>query len=346
MNASPSFERLNYLLRTNKNIERKLIFDLLTRAYSREVCSQLWYLGFGSMWFSDFKLAHRHLEIEEMISIERLDYADRANFNSPLASIRVEPGESNAVLPKLVTERAEKPVIAWLDFDGYLDESVVTDINTLLGNAAANSVLIFSVNSHLSNYKSRTEDSKKRAKTETAAGWIESILGASSIELKYQPTQLPNESYRDSVTIEQFPEFLSGALLTYMKHHMVKLARQHNNETISFLPLFQLHHQDGAPMITVGGAVVTPSSEKLWKQALAENILLSNNTETPCYRRLDLIPLTIKEKITLDSCLPDSQGEENYLTKVKAHGVKLNEDELKKYLLFYKHFPIFMETPI
>ncbi|MGC0014731.1 O-methyltransferase, partial [Ralstonia pseudosolanacearum] len=33
MTSSPSFERIDYQLRYNKHIERKMIFDLLSRAH-------------------------------------------------------------------------------------------------------------------------------------------------------------------------------------------------------------------------------------------------------------------------------------------------------------------------
>lgn len=56
-----SFERIDYQLRYNKHIERKLVFDILSRAAQRVSFSEHRYLGFGSMWFSDFRLARRLL---------------------------------------------------------------------------------------------------------------------------------------------------------------------------------------------------------------------------------------------------------------------------------------------
>ena len=99
-------------------------------------------------------------------------------------------------------------------------------------------------------------------------------------------------------------------------------------------------------MITVGGVVTTDAENASWEASLKNNAVLSEASSKPVYRRLDLIPVTIKEKIMLDTCLPEPTGEDAYLTNAKATGIKLSDDEILKYRKFYRHFPVFVETPM
>lgn len=341
----PSFERFNYMLRTNKHIERKLVFDLLAAAAQKLSFSHHWYLGFGSMWFGDFRLADRLLGIEKMISIERADYAERANFNRPLAGVVVSPGESNAVLGNMSVPEWKDPVVAWLDYDGKLNEDVVKDIAIILQNAAINSVLVVTVNACFGSYRAKTEGAK-RARSQTAIGLVESYLGSAAIASKYEPTEKSLGAFADSVKEADFPAFLSEAILTYMEHNAVNLAREHDGRRVKFVPLYRLHHKDGVDMITVGGVVTAGTDSAVWGKCLNENTILSEASDKPVYRRLDLIPVTIKEKIALDTCLPEPSGDAVYIANAKAAGIKLSDDEMSKYRKFYRHFPVFVETPM
>lgn len=341
----PSFERFNYMLRTNKHIERKLVFDLLAAAAQKLGFSKHWYLGFGSMWFGDFRLADRLLGIEKMISIERAEYAERANFNRPLAGIIVSSGESNAVLESMSDVEWKFPVVAWLDYDGKLNEDVVKDIAVLLQNAAINSVVVITVNAYFGSYRARTEGAK-RARVQTAVGLVESYLGSAAIAPKYEPVEKSPGAFADSVKEADFPEVLSEAMLTYMEHNAVNLAREHDGQRIKFMPLYRLHHKDGVDMITIGGVVTTDTDSAVWGECLNDNAILSEASGEPVYRRLDLIPVTIKEKIALDTCLPEPSGDTAYIANAKAVGIKLSDDEMSKYRKYYRHFPVFVETPM
>lgn len=339
----PSFERFNYLLRINKHIERKLIFDLLHSAAHQLNFLNHWYLGFGSMWFGDFRLADRVLGIEKMVSIERTDYAERAAFNQPFAGITVSPGDSNVVLSKLGVNDWGNPLVAWLDYDGKLDSDTVKDIAIILQQAAMNSVVAITVNGCFGSYRSRNGGAK-RARNETAAGTLEDCLGRAAIMKRYEPVEKSPGFFVDSVKEADFPEFLSDAIATYMEHSLVKLARVHEGKHVKFVPLFRLHHKDGVDMVTVGGAITTDADSLIWEKCLAGNAALSEGTNKPVYRRLDLIPVTIKEKIILDTCLP--AGETTYIKNAKTAGIKLADEEISKYRKFYRHFPVFVETPV
>ena len=66
----PSYEKINYLLRPNKSVERKMVCEMLAGISSVKDLSAYQYIGFGSTYFADFSLFHRSFGITKMISIE------------------------------------------------------------------------------------------------------------------------------------------------------------------------------------------------------------------------------------------------------------------------------------
>jgi len=344
MSGTPSFERFDYLLRTNKHIERKLVFDVLDAAAQKIGFDNHWYLGFGSMWFGDFKQAHRRLGIDEMVSVEYSDYVTRAEFNRPFAGVKVESGDCNTVMTNMAAEQWNKPLVAWLDYDSHVNEDVVKDIEVLLSRSQPNSAVIVTVNGARGTYRVRKPKGVTE-KHETSVGVIEKFLGSGSIAPKYDPQVNAAGSYTD-IAEDKFPEFLTEALCSYMEHQVVASAREVGGQRLKFVPLYRLHHRDGADMVTVGGAVVTEATETIWRDCLARHTLLSQGAGDASYCRLDLVPVTVKEKIALDECLPDAGNGTRFLAAAKAAGVALPDHEMGKYRKFYRHFPVFVETTI
>ncbi len=59
---------------------------------------------------------------------------------------------------------------------------------------------------------------------------------------------------------------------------------------------------------------------------------------------LDLIPITMKEKLALDRLLPCSP--ETLAQQIVEMGIKLELEEAEKYRRSYTHFPVFAQTMI
>ncbi|HGB1823876.1 TPA: O-methyltransferase, partial [Salmonella enterica subsp. enterica serovar Bahrenfeld] len=62
--------KIDYRIRPAKNIERKMIRDVLLRLSPFGIFSDYQYIGFGSKYFTDFIIMHKYLGIDDMISIE------------------------------------------------------------------------------------------------------------------------------------------------------------------------------------------------------------------------------------------------------------------------------------
>lgn len=344
MSGVPSFERFDYILRTNKHIERKLIFDVLQAADRTIGLDQHWYLGFGSMWFGDFRIAHKSLALRDMLSLEHEEHAARADFNRPFSCISVSGGNSTDVLTSLSSEKWANPAVAWLDYDKELNAQVVSDLTAILDRGAPNSVLVLTVNGVRGTYRVRKPGGQV-SREETSVGVVESFIGRGSTPPRFAPTT-NDAGVAQDVREDAFPEFLAEALLNFLQHHVMNGAREKDGSRFTFVPLYSICHKDGAEMVTVGGALCLDVDKEKWRECLKGHPILSDASGKPEYCRLDLIPVTLKEKITLDSCLPLPLEEDSFLSNAKAAGVKLADDELKKYKRFYRHFPVFVETSL
>lgn len=383
MSVSPSFERIDYQLRYNKHIERKLIFDVLAHCNQLIGFERHQYIGFGSMWFADFRLAHRVLGMNRMMSMERAQHADRAKFNSPYYTIEVKGGDSSESLKEVDWS---VPIISWLDYDGALNPQISNDLKYVLQNCQVDSIVMITLNASRATYRPKGL-SGPRDRKQTALGQVEAMLMPGVVPARFEP--ITKGANHGDVSAEEFPEFLAEALLSYMTHLVNSGGGQGNlpgsaPEAATFLPLFNLCHKDGAEMITVGGAITGNSKIARNEKVVAfaaqihaneESLVCeeAEKTESNCiitdgnkvehektvnaepkinrtsqrlkHLRLDLVPLTLKEKLVLDSCLPDPKSKD-FIARAVGKGVHLGHSELEKYWRHYRHFPVFFETPI
>ena len=75
----PSFEKINYLLRPKKQIERKIIIEILQKIQKplKIDISKYCYIGMGSIYYYDYILFHKFLGISNMVSIDDKDCKNR-----------------------------------------------------------------------------------------------------------------------------------------------------------------------------------------------------------------------------------------------------------------------------
>ncbi len=128
-------DRINFNLRPNKRIERRLVAESLACIYRYDNPRRFGYVGMGSYYFSDFTLFHRVFGIGCMVSIERdEDNCERFDFNKPFDCIQMKYGETSDVLPTLdIFDKA--PVICWLDYYDRINDCILGDIRTVLTKA-------------------------------------------------------------------------------------------------------------------------------------------------------------------------------------------------------------------
>jgi hypothetical protein len=341
MSGVPSFTRIDYQIRSNKNIERKLVFDALSSVRAVINFTNHKYIGFGSMWFSDFRLAHKMLALDQMISIEYSN-SPRAEFNMPFCNIEVKDGDCLLVLKAFPSEDWKSPFVAWFDFDGNLNDNVVEILDLFLEKSAPDSVLLITINACILNYQNGRKNVVDSI-NDTSVGTVGQFLGMNNIDQRFKPTQIGAGKYKD-ISREDFPEFLADALLSRIEHQIVSIGRESGENPIQFIPAFNLCHKDGVEMVTVGGIIASKDNMAGWTSGLRDHLPIEPEKKKPIFQRLDLIPMTLKEKMELNACLPNP--EEEFLKQAKKRGLELDDENMKKYRLYYRHFSIFVESQV
>ena len=325
--ASPSFKRINYAIRTNKNIERKLVFERLASLSHELDLSSHRYVGFGSMWFVDFVLAHRLLGTSEMWSIEQ-DDADRAEFNKPYSCIEVKHGHSRDVLAAMNDAEWAERAIVWLDYDGVFDTDARDDCKQLLVHLAVGSVLLVSVNAKRTNYSNLHN-------SQTSENRLHHLMGNAV------PVRAIRPGEKD-ITRAAFPDVLAESLSNWMASSVQQSGRETNELPDRFVPLFRFVHKDTVEIVTVGGVIVSSEQLDRMSSSLGHTAEAMVRGEAALRDCLDLAPITIKEKLAMDRLLPCP--EPDFLAGIPATGVRLDQREISKYHRLYKQFPLFVEV--
>lgn len=320
-----SSDYVNYAIRPNKSVERKLIFELLSVLSPVLNLPEYRYIGLGAPWFVDFVMAHKNLSIMEMISIEQDEFlASRAEFNKPYACVEVIAGDSETVLPDLALE--ELPLMVWLDYDTGLEGPVLTDLSTLCRRAPTGSVIIVTVNAHRGTLPTHDEN-------ETEYKSFSDRLRALAGDLI--PPDVPKEAAQKT----GFPPYLASLLF----NHMHRQVRRAGREGESLLPLLNIGYSDNAPMVTVGGIIVDEPSVPQIRTVLDDKNM-GKFLDEERHLRIGVPPLTLKEKAVLDQLLPcsDAPTEQD----VKEIGFRLKPSQIAAYHRFYLYYPIFGEVAI
>lgn len=310
----PSFDSINYSLRPSKSIQRQLVFEGVRRLQVVLDLERLVYVGFGSIWFADFLLAHRLLQIEDMVSIESNEIGyKRAVFNAPYATVRVKHGFSFDVLPKLYEDPQirGRPWFIWLDYDYELNESVCGDLRSVIENAPANSILAVTFSGL----------EKKYGNPPDRPARLRDILGAA----------VPDDLSKLACKDDAMQDTLANLCLDFMTSVAADISRPGG-----FVPSFRAIYRDNAPMVTVGGVLPAKGAARTARDEV-------NGAGWPGRPagQIQAPHLTIREAVALQSKLPCRTK----LTRadIEALGFDLEEEQLIAFQRYYREYPSFAQ---
>jgi len=314
-----SYQKINYSLRPAKAIERRMLVEALQRLHVFSPLQRYRYIGFGSTFFSDFSLFHKALGITNMVSLEHdTESRSRFEFNRPYDCIQIEFIESTAFLA--ATSWKERTIL-WLDYDGKLEEKMLTDIKYACMNAGSGSVVMISVNAHPDNYDPRDPEARLNA--------FGKRVGSENL-----PIDVKAKDLRDWGTAVVCHRIISNVISTTVRERNGVL---NPGSRIRYRQLFNIRYADGARMLTVGGLLYDESSEVLVDMCAFENLSFSTNDEQACH--IEVPSLTFKEMRHLDKKLPANNHE-----LLIDENLSLSLDDLKRYASLYRYFPAFAET--
>lgn len=310
-----SFDVVNYSLRPSKGIQRHLVFEAVRDVRERLAMRDLAYVGFGSVWFTDFVLAHKFLGIRDMVSMERDPIGIcRARFNTPYATLRVEPTSSNEALPKLRTDAVVggRPWMVWLDYDGGYSDEISEDIRYLMENLSFGSVFLATFSGHEMEYGRKAAERPEL---------LRSLFGS----------VVPDELSAGACKKERMPQTLARLAMDYIMSASVGASRSG-----TFVPAFSMIYRDASPMVTVGGFVLGDDI------AHKASDIVGNGVWRCMPEKLIQAPhLTAKEAASLQSLLPRTEP----LTRhdVVKLGFDLEIDQIKTFESYYRQYPAFAQ---
>jgi hypothetical protein len=327
-NEKRSFEYVNYILRPKKQIERKIIIEILQEFEKEIPLSKYLYIGFGSIYYYDFILFHKMLNINKLLSIDDKSTIKRFNFNRPYDFITFE----NKISTDFLNEHDWiKNSVLWLDYDNKLKDIVLSDIKIIAKNCKKKDFLIITLNA----YCEKFGDERDRAREKFFSNFG-----------KYIPPEYNNKRY---YTPKHFPYLLQEVILKY-------LMTMSEYRDISFYKLFSFSYKDGSPMFTMGG--IFDDNKALCNRKWV-NKFISTDEEV---KDINVPVLTYCEKFHIDSHIEELKRKiEEIEYKNKKGDRSLIEEkmtekinkylpfelgsfyDLKNYIEFYKYYPQYYE---
>lgn len=309
--------KINYYLRPQKSIERKMFCHLFRELNSILNLKDYRYIGMGAKYFADFMVFHREFGFNKMISIE----ADKENmekyeFNKPLNCIEMEYNYSSEAL-RQIDWVGHKDNIIWMDYDEPLKEFMLEDIKTIISKSKSGSMFFFTYNSILpKNFKDRLRVFRDN-------------LGG------YCPPNVNNQDLTDKNKDKYIKQIIDNVI-----DNCINIINNSSNENdkLFYEQLVYFLYRDGAEMITIGGILLNKQDkEKFDMLNLSSSLdfVVLNRTAPPY--SLVIPPLTYKEINALLQQLPCTD-----ITQIKLPGLK--EEQLRQIAKLYRYYPFYMEA--
>jgi hypothetical protein len=309
----PSFDQVNYALRPSKTIERLLAFEGVRQVMQGVELNDMVYVGFGSIWFVDYHLAHRTLGIRDLISIEadEIGYR-RAKFNSPFNSCKVFKGFSGDVVPRLLgrAEYSRRPWCLWLDFDYEVRQDMLDEVRECIENLPHNSIFMITFSAKPRRYGAPEDRDRNLSR-----------LFGSSLDPDLDEDDLD----------EGLADVLADSTIAFMQN-----VADASGRPGGFVEAFRLIYHDTSTMVTVGGVLPSRGSRTTISSIVDQPSWPGWEAEV-----IQAPHLTWLESQNLQQLLP----KEGRITKsdVRGLGFDLSVDQLKSFSRFYKYYPSFAQ---
>ncbi|HSW54285.1 MAG TPA: O-methyltransferase [Ignavibacteriaceae bacterium] len=329
MNKKYSFEKIDYLLRPRKQIERKIFIDILSKFQNRCGINLIdyYYIGMGSIFYYDFILFHKYLNMTKMISIDDSVLKKRFEFNKPYEFVKFYNQKSTEFLKEF---KKDSNFILWLDYDfGLYDKTTVLfnsviedDIALVVQKADIKDFFLITIDIKLPKIRSIKETEEFRKNVLTS---LERYISPELIDIKY----INNKYYAKVVQ-----SVVINIIEDKIKH------RQYLN----FYKLFSFEYSDGTPMLTIGG--IFDNSNSSQQKMKSEKFIRTDNSIID----IDVPILTYREKLYLDQKIKEHFSDGKILKKdIKEITKNIEfdlgdiENSIRSYLTFYKHYPHYYE---
>ena len=307
---SPKY--LNYETRPAKFTERKMLLSSFLR-----ICNlyggNYQYIGLGGVSFTDFKLFHKELHIDEMYSLEGGNFSDeKLQINLPFSFINVIKEKSTVALNRV---NLNKKTLVWLDYDDTLKPYMFEDLEILLRKMSVGSIYLMSCNKELKSDETGEEYAVEEFR---------------EIYHNLAPFNLKPKSFTASEDYKTIRTMFSTFINKIMKER---------DEEIKFQQLYNFLYQEnrGAKMYTFGGVIT--EKEKTIQELNLSDFDFIKETDEPY--RIEIPNLTSKEIDLINKNISD----EDKLDEIIENRI-VTKTEISKHKKTYKYLPNFYDVRI
>jgi hypothetical protein len=186
---------VDYTLRPNKFVERKLFIELLGKIIGREYIDKYSYISLGGPQLEDLKLIHYELGIKDITSLEADSLIfERQQFNMR-ASIVCKNETSGEFIDNLDISNSNKHVVVWLDYAaaGQRFDQLV-EFEKLISKLRAGDIVKITMNANMATLgllpgKTREDNNKYRLQN------LRSVLGKYSVSPPTPPEELTQKIF-------------------------------------------------------------------------------------------------------------------------------------------------------
>ena len=326
MASNNSFEKINYTLRPAKSIERKMILQFFSRLSPFDFIENYHYIGFGSIYYSDFILIHKTLNVQKMSSIEFERNESRARFNLPFSCINLFPGTCNQHLPNLLKD--DEKTITWLDYDSPLSSTAIDDIQTFTIKACSGSVLLvtFNANSDENPCLNGNQDQLFQFRLE-------------KLQSRVLKKKLPRITKHIQLNKKNMHKLYREIVINEIKENLIRRNKLViPNEEMNFKQIMNFTYSDDAKMMTLGFVFYRNNDTKKFYNCKFEDL--------PQYRdsidEYNIVAprLTADEIKALNKLLPKNDEIPYIISEIDN---KEFSKAMEEYAEVYQYFPNFSE---
>lgn len=324
-----------YNLRPNKHVERHLFVDLLDHVNRWRPLSRHLYVGFGGIYFEDFKLLHSHFNMAKMLSIENQKWVyKRQKFNVPYGCIEPKQWDSSEFvrdLDKLRVRYKVENVLCWLDYPASVElGNQLNEIRGLVPKLLPGDVLKVTLPANPTTLS-------KRGRGDAEADLFDRRLEV--LRTRLLGTQfLPEGVAADQMTERRYPEVLTAAFRRVVSEGM--------QESVGnvFQPLGSYVYKDMTQIVTFTAIILQDDQlqDFLEKTEIADFELGGALWEL---RRIEVPDLSLREKLKLDQVIFTKNGKNKPAAVQAEMGLKFDPNitnsrrMIDNYIKFYRYYP-------
>ena len=310
---SKSAVTINYEIRPCKFVERRMLLASLSRILGAIRKDQEYqYIGFGGLTYTDFKMFHRELHIEQMFSIEGGYPLTKLEFNKPFSCIQILNGRSIDVLDKI---DLTKPSIIWLDYDDCLSIDVFSELEIVLRAIPHGSIYLMSCNRQMRNHQNMPYTQEE----------LRDIYGY------LVPRGLDNDCCTEPKTPYTIKKMIELDCINSINDRNKLLEQK-----LKFIPIFNFTYEEhrGARMYTYGGIVL---NDEFDVNLLQLNTFDFIDLKDPY--KIEIPNLTHREIMALNQALNISERERDFIERKI-----IDEKDVRLYKKCYKYIPNYYDV--